>query len=268
MKLKEYSNKSDHVLAFCVQSDSEIYSHRNPKSILHFALFGHSYWFDIPAIIKPKQEWCEFMSEGTPRGYTKYIRREYGVSLTKEALFIRYGIQPGCWSKNDKKNSDHSNCYFLPWNETRRVRYDFFDRCGRIFRTVHDKPNGRIDFDSLNKAQEEVPKHIFTFNDFDGEEITVTCYEEEMEWHYGTGWFKWIEWFRKPIIKRRLDLSFDKEIGYEKGSWKGGTMGHSVDISYDELPIEALKRYGTEIEYYKNHGKKPRGFTNIKEIFQ
>ena len=67
-------------------------------------------------------------------------------------------------------------------------------------------------------------------------------------------------------MKYYLDLEFSKETGYEKGSWKGGTMGHSITIQYGEEPLEAFKRYGSDEDRYRNHGKKNRGFTNIEIV--
>ncbi|NBR26533.1 MAG: hypothetical protein EBU08_22690, partial [Micrococcales bacterium] len=126
--------------------------------------------------------------------------------------------------------------------------------------------SGGLDFDLLHKIKDMVPKIKFRFNDFDGEEIIATCHISEMRHEHGTGWFKWLKYFVKPLITRRLDLEFNKEIGYQKGSWKGGTTGHSVEIAYGEDPMQAFIRYGTSDDHYKYYGTKNRGFTNIVRI--
>jgi hypothetical protein len=135
-----------------------------------------------------------------------------------------------------------------------------------VFGVCTPLKNGGLDFDLLHKIKDMVPKIKFRFNDFDGEEIVATCHISEMRHEHGTGWFKWLKYFVKPLITRRLDLEFSKEIGYEKGSWKGGTMGHSVEIEYGEDPLQAFIRYGTSDDHYKHHGTKSRGFTNIVRI--
>lgn len=87
------------------------------------------------------------------------------------------------------------------------------------------------------------PAVHFGFEDFDGDMRIATCRIEEREWHKGTGWFKWLKWFSRAKIRRDLDLRFDYEIGPEKGSWKGGTTGHGIDMLPGDFPINAFKRY-------------------------
>lgn len=59
----------------------------------------------------------------------------------------------------------------------------------------------------------------------------ATCYLEETFYERGTGWFKWLGYFMKKTY-RRLQINFDKEVGREKGSYKGGTLGTSANIEY------------------------------------
>lgn len=241
--------------------------------LLHVEFFKNSIWYKIPKIFKPRKKWVDLTDRdwATPdkdghKGYFNNIRRKYGFSMTNENIFIYYGIQPMCWIANDPKNSDHTKLYNWPWNETRRVRYDFYDLNGNYFCSANDNENGSVNFKSIEDARNMVPKVKFKFNDFDGEEIIAECYIEEMEWRYGTGLFKWLRYIRKPIIRRTLDLSFNQEIGYEKGSWKGGTIGHAIDLLPNEEPIEAFLRYGSADDRYKNHGTKNRGFSNVVQL--
>lgn len=271
-KLKSHDKTENNRFAFKIMNPYDDCGKEN-HCLLHLAFFKHTFWFKIPRIFKPKQKWvdldkCQWATPNADgkKGYIEHIRKEYGFSVNSEALHLYYGIQPMSWSKDDQENSDHSKCYFIPWNETRRVRYDFFTPNHVYVTSANDNQNGSLNFDAIRKAREIVPKVKFKFNDYDGEEIIVTCYIEEMEWRYGTGLFKWVGWIRKPIIRRTLDLSFNKEIGYRKGSWKGGTLEHSVEISKGETPFSALQRYGCDVESYKDYGTKSRGFSNIVEI--
>jgi hypothetical protein len=84
------------------------------------------------------------------------------------------------------------------------------------------------------------------FNDFDGEVITATTHIEEREWRFGTGWFAWLSLFRRPRIIRSLDIRFSAEVGPRKGSWKGGTMGHSIEMLPGELHRGAFQRYAAK----------------------
>lgn len=229
---------------------------------LEIAAFSYSLWFKIPKLFKPRLKLIT-----TAHGsYQQAIRKQYGFSVDRDALHVYYGIQPGSWSRDDAENSDHSACYFIPWNETDRVRYDFLNLDGSLFRRVHDNPNGSCRFDDIHCARADVPKVKFKFNDYDGEEIIATCYLNEMEWRYGTGFFRWVGWLRKSIIRRWLDLEFSSDIGHNKSSWKGGTVGHSVELLAGETPLQAFIRYGTAIENYKSVGKQRRGFTNITVV--
>ena len=87
------------------------------------------------------------------------------------------------------------------------------------------------------------PTRVFAFKDFDGQELTVITRIEERQWEYGTGKFKWLSRFKRPMIQRSLDLEFSGETGRRKGSWKGGTVGHSIEMQHGELHESAIKRY-------------------------
>ena len=87
------------------------------------------------------------------------------------------------------------------------------------------------------------PTKTFAFTDFDGEQLTAKTRIEERQWELGTGWFKWLSHFHKPIIHRSLDIDFSGETGRRKGSWKGGICGTSIEMLPGELHEAAFKRY-------------------------
>jgi hypothetical protein len=275
-KLKEYNKyQTWKRYAFNVSTPYEYYEGRDSERgtnwcMLNIAFGKHSWWWQIPQIFKPLKKWVDTSKESWSKnpkgGYWEHIRREYGFTITDENIHLHYGIQPGCWSSRDKKNSDHTKLFGIPWLQKRYVHEKFYRPDWKEFGICEPKKNGGLDFDLLHKIKDMVPKIKFRFNDFDGEEIIATCYISEMRHEHGTGWFKWLKYFVKPMITRRLDLEFNKEIGYEKGSWKGGTMGHSVKIEHGEDPLQAFIRYGTSEDSYKYHGTKNRGFTNIVRI--
>jgi hypothetical protein len=43
--------------------------------------------------------------------------------------------------------------------------------------------------------------------------------------------------------RRSLSISFKAEVGPEKGSWKGGMMGHSIEMLAGESQEQAFRRY-------------------------
>jgi hypothetical protein len=272
-KLKEYhKDKAYKTYAINIRTPHE-YSESGQWAthycLLNIAFGSRSWWWIIPQIIKPRKKWVDTSKESwstNPNGgYWNYIDREYGFTITEENLHLHYGIQPGYWSSRDKKNSDHTKLFDIPWKNNSYLGQLFFTPDWAFYDFVKPKnKRGAIDCDKLRQCEQEVPKIKFKFNDYDGEEIIATCYITMRKYHRGTSWCKWLKYFTKPIEYYFLEVSYDKETGYEKGSWKGGTMGHGIQLEYGEDPVEAFKRYGSENDRYKNHGMKNRGYSNIE----
>ena len=242
-------------------------------STFYLALGRHSWYIKVPQIVKPKEKWIDLSKQDWAsvgkdgrKGYTDRIKRDYGITISDEYVHVHYGIQPGNWTSGDPKNSDHTKLFEIPWRMHRRVRYDFYRPDDTLFTTV--KEGIRLDFDAIREAESTTPKSKFKFKDFDGEENVAICHITEMEWHYGTGFWKWIGYFRKPIICRSLNIEFEKETGRQKGSWKGGTMGTSTDIKIIQSALSAFTKYGTSETREKYHGMVNRGFTDIVEVYE
>jgi hypothetical protein len=159
--------------------------------------------------------------------------REYGFSYADGFLQINYGICP-CDSSRDQTWSKH-----LPWTQWSHVRHSLYGLQGEHFWT---EPKG-AKWEAYREAKDACPHMKFAFEDHDGEQLVATTLIEEREWHFGTGWFKWLSWFCRPKIRRSLDLEFSGETGPEKGSWKGGTMGTGIDMLPDDLHEAAFRRY-------------------------
>ena len=70
----------------------------------------------------------------------------------------------------------------------------------------------------------------------------------------GEGKFKWISWFTKQRVYKRLDIEFDKETGKEKGSWKGGTIGCSTSLTDSMTHEEGMRKFCEE-EHRSKSGK-------------
>lgn len=184
--------------------------------------------------------------------YYDVQRREYGFSFADTgmvggvvALHVRLGRQ------TYDSSTSQSKCYFLPWTCWRHVRHSLYDLEGAHFADVPQRPVslrlGDPGFHNHWEASRALgaacPTATFAFKDFDGEELTVTTRIEEREWRRGEGSFRWLSWFSKPIIHRSLDLRFSGETGKRKGSWKGGTVGHSIGMKPGELHEAAFRRY-------------------------
>lgn len=243
-KLTKYVKRDSTKFALQIMTPYGYREHEEPTNSLNIALFARSWWFKIPEIIKPKKVVNTYTTdEGTTSSYNSYVQCQYGFSICDDAVHFYYGIRPGTYNPKKPKESDHSKVWFIPWLSTRRTRYDFLDFNHNFVCSAPDKPNGAIDFDSICRAESIVPKKYFKLVDFDDQEIIASVYIEEMRWEYGTGLFKWVKWFKKPIIRRRLNIDLNKEIGPKKGSWKGGLTGTSVDIESGESALSAIQRW-------------------------
>ena len=127
------------------------------------------------------------------------------------------------------------------------MRHSLYDLDGEHFWTK-DQSSRYVGFSEYYDIKSKCPSVSFEFSDFDGERITARTLIEEREWHFGSGWFRWLSLFCKPKIKRSLDIEFSKETGRRKGSWKGGTIGHGIEMLPNEKHAGAFARYCAEHE--------------------
>lgn len=164
--------------------------------------------------------------------YWQVDPRQFGATISNGHLHVTFGRQ------THDSDATRSWGMFLPWTQWRHVRHSFYDLDGDLFAHVPDR-----DWDARRKLETACPVVRFDFIDFDGERITAATRIEEREWRFGEGWFKWLSLFRRAKIRRSLDLHFSAEVGERKGSWKGGTLGHSIDMLPGELHEAAFRRY-------------------------
>lgn len=195
------------------------------KSSLLIGGFGYAIRLTLPQILAPSVQYGFSLSD-MGNGYDFfqlfYGPQTYDSSTTKS------------WSKS------------FPWKQWRHQRTSFYKPDGTHFFT-----KGK-NFTEFMEAKEQCPKTRYEFEDYDGQKIVASCTTEEREWHKGSGWFKWLRHFYKPFIRRSLDISFSSEVGPGKGSWKGGTIGHGIDMLKGESQEEAFRRYCDIPTRYRN----------------
>lgn len=163
--------------------------------------------------------------------YDELFPREYGLHISEGTLHIHYGPQTHC--STDTK----SKCVFLPWRNWRFIGKKWYGLHGEFLRA------GGNNFQEDFAFENDMPKARFAFDDFDGRRIQADTHIEEREWRFGTGYFKWLSLFRRRKIVRSLSIRFSEGVGPEKGSWKGGTVGTSIDMLQGELHEAAFKRF-------------------------
>lgn len=207
----------------------------------------------LPKILRPYKEkhmaesWSEETKARLGRDYYFVLfPRDYGFSLSDGFFQIYHGART-----HDSATDKTWSC-FLPWTQKRHVRHSLYGLDGGLFFEIGEEPKAWL---SMYDKKKECPSASFEFNDYDGKRIVAATRIEEREWLHGTGWFKWLCWFVKPLVRRSLDIEFSEEVGPEKGSWKGGTIGTGIDMLQGELHESAFKRYCEE-----EHSSKSRRY--------
>jgi hypothetical protein len=56
----------------------------------------------------------------------------------------------------------------------------------------------------------------------------------------------WLQYFKKDFVKREVDITYNKEVGTKKNSWKGGIVGTSCKIAPNESILSAFLKYSKE----------------------
>lgn len=201
----------------------------------------------LPAIVRPWREkrranWdAETIQRLGRDWYWNTYPRQYGFSYSDGFLSIYYGRE------THDSTTEQRWGYFLPWTQWRHVRHSLYGIDGAHFWTKPEQTKITVGdmsgWEAMRSAEESCPRASFEFEDYDGARLTVETRIEEREWHFGTGWFKWLSLFRRPKVRRYLDLTFSGETGPEKGSWKGGTIGTSIEMLPGELHESAFRRY-------------------------
>lgn len=222
---------------------------------IRFTGFGHTFICAVPRwLIRPYREKITAHWDGATIArmgrdwYWSVDQREFGFSYSEGFLMFFRG------RRTMDSRTDRTKGYFLPWTQWRLVRHSLYGLNGEFHAHMPDtgkrwpREDGawQTRWELQKKIESSCPTAAFLFDDFDGERITATTKIEEREWLFGTGWFKWLSLFRRPMVKRSLDISFSAETGKRKGSWKGGTIGHSIEMLPNELHESAFRRYCAE----------------------
>jgi hypothetical protein len=210
---------------------------------LRFSGFGHTLIVALPPVLRPWRTWVDTSRYdwATAAGYWDIYPRQYGFSASEGFLQVFHGAQ------THDSSTTKTWAKFLSWTQWRFVRHSMYDTTGAHFWTEPQRVKGEpYDHEARWKASETCPSVTFAFKDYDGEDLTAKTKIEEREWLKGEGWFKWLSWFSKPRVSRSLDIQFSGETGNRKGSWKGGTIGHSIDMEPGELHEAAFRRYCAE----------------------
>lgn len=239
-----YEAKGYRPFALVLSSGGDEY---HPSCEVRASAFGHTCIAALPTVLKPWKRWVDTSRHewaGPNGGYWDVHCRQYGFSVDDGFLQVFLGAQ------THDSSTTQIWCKFLPWKAWRHIRHSFYGLTGEHIATLPDTGKSYLDdpgrFERERAIENATPTVSFEFDDFDGERIVATTRIEEREWRRGEGRFKWLSWFYAPKIDRSLDISFSAETGKRKGSWKGGTVGHSISMLPGELHEAAFRRYCAE----------------------
>lgn len=227
----------------------------------------------LPPIVKPYQlkvyatSWDAATIEQMGRNYYyEYFNKEYGISYSDNFLQVFYGTQRN-GSYHDQV-PERTLSWFLPWNEYRMTRHELYDANNVLFWKDERLDNKKIDKSVIfnhYQAKSNCSSIDFLIEDYDGEQVVLKTYLEIREWKRGDGWFKWMSLFRKGIVKRSLELEFSQGVGRGKEDWKGGMIGHSVELLDGETRLDAIKRYCEQTHRSKEGKYKLKYIRQISE---
>lgn len=227
--------------------------------------FGRTLICELPAVISPWAKWVDTShydwSKSPTAGYWSRHEREFGFTLSEGFLQVFLGPQ------THDSTTTKSWCRSLPWTQWRFHRSSYYDATGAVAwsgveNSKDDRPMRAAAYKAASAAKAACPTVAFLADDYDGDRVTATTRIEQREWKFGNGWFKWLSLFRKDMVRRSLDISFSSETGPEKGSWKGGTCGTSIDVLPGELHESAFRRY-CEQEHRAKYSKYKVKFVGI-----
>lgn len=193
-----------------------------------------------------------------------YNVREYGFGvMLPEYIFYYKWHYVSNFSYHKTKNKGIYRMYSAFWglDSTRRTKHELLNLDGSLFKDITN-----LCWDETRAIETTQPKIVFNFLDYDNEENEVTCTRSRSIYSRGhTSYIKnkfisksliWImSLFVKPKVYDTLDLKFKHEIGPRKGSWKGGVVGHSVNILPSEDISDTFKRYCSQPKLRASYNK-------------
>ena len=225
---------------------------------LRLSALGRTLIVELPSILPDfrirhvARSWDPATIERMGRNwYDEVFSRQYGFTISDNTLHAYFGPQ------THDSITTKSKCYFLPWLHWRFVRQSWYGPTGQHIETLWETKNKEdrsAQWEWRHEFEKTLAKTRFEVEDFDGKRIGVSTHIEEREWRFGTGFFEWLSLFRRCKVRRTLEINFDHEVGPEKGSWKGGLMGTSIEMDPGELHEAAFRRY-CDMEHRDRNGK-------------
>lgn len=237
----------------------------NIKSNLTIYAFNYAFRLLLGNLIKAntykvKASWDEETIKRLGRDfYPEYLSKQYGFVISDNHVIIRYGQQRDYSMythynkdkflsyKTNEINKEYTKlenrvCSFsLPWGINRMTEYSIFDTNMNVIYSISD--NNGLKYKDYSDQELKAPSLFYKLRDCDGEIVIAGVKIKETVYRTGQGKFKWLSWFTKAAKNRRAEITFDRETGKSKGTWKGGTLSTSILISPTENHTDAIRNY-------------------------
>ncbi|MDQ8050690.1 hypothetical protein [Luteibacter sp.] len=123
----------------------------------------------------------------------------------------------------------------LHWGKQRGRRDDPFTVIGMPWRWRHQNAEHK------KLGEPETHPYTYTLRSGDVQHRTATIQAETRTWLR--------PWLPYKLVRKAIDIEFDAEVGERTGSWKGGCVGCSYEMSPGEAPVDTLRRMERERKF-------------------
>lgn len=192
-----------------------------------------------------------------PKRFQPHYQSKHGYGAMPTSREFRFyyhdrAIWLNFWDNEDdysakQKWINQMHVFHLPWAYV-WVRTSKLLANGEWFTETYKNRMSWKEKDALEKQQNLFKEsHPYQYKLRSGEiqNVTATIGVSEREWRWR--WFKWLGFPKQ--ISRTLDIDFSEEVGEERGSWKGGTLGCSYKMLKNESPLDCLRRMEKERKF-------------------
>lgn len=173
----------------------------------------------------------------------------YGIGIHNGTLWLYLGGNGNMYGGNKWLSWD------LPWFTKNHYKHYVLGKDNKwIDVSAHDydwfeKHIGYLNWD-LEANERSLAKIYYDtwHDDYDNTDISAKYRVEARIWR--PKWFAWTSLFQ--TIEKYITVSFEYEVGSEKGTWKGGTIGASFEFKdsemdrFPETPKECFERMNRE----------------------
>jgi len=178
-------------------------------------------------------------------GIKRYAKSfDLGVRIHDGAIWLHTFSYSDEWNRSDPWWRQGLTWHFpwdLKWYSTEILYFDGAKiasvECKQVSGKMRDWQTEHAERKAAEQRVSETHDYQYTLKSGEVQHRKATIVPERMTWR--ARWFPLL-----PITRTRtsIHVEFDKEVGEETGSWKGGVTGCGTDLLPNETPLQALRR--------------------------